>query len=106
MIDGFNLLVTQGSTFEKSITIKDRDITGYTGKSQIKRSYLQLDNVEFTINIYDPANGKIILSLTDDDTASLRAGRHLYDLFIISSSDAPEMVLDGIVTVRPRITVI
>lgn len=102
-----NLIVDQGSSFNVSIDITDQndegiDLTGYTGASQIRKTYTSSSYTPFTVAL--GANGQVSLSLTAAQTANLVAGRYLYDVELTSSGNTVTRVVEGIVTVTPQIT--
>lgn len=104
-----NLAIDQGTTYSVTIGVADttgsaRDLTGYTGRAQIRRSYYTNSNVAFTVSIDNPADGEIILSLTSNQTSSLKAGRYVYDLELVSNTNTVERVVEGIITVYPEVT--
>lgn len=105
-----NLSIDQGTTFTVTIGVTDttgsaRDLTGYTGRSQLRRSYYTNSNTSFTVSIDNPTEGEIVLSLSASQTSSLKAGRYVYDLEIIESATAVvERVVEGIITVYPEVT--
>ena len=51
-----NLTIDQGTTYTVSISVNDdtgsaRNLTGYTGRSQMRRSYYSSSNTSFTVTI-------------------------------------------------------
>lgn len=103
-----NLAIDQGTTYSVTVSVTDdtgsaRDLTGYTGRAQLKRSYYTNTNTAFTITINNPTGGEIVLSLTADQTTALKAGRYVYDLEIANSTIV-ERVIEGIVTIYPEVT--
>ena len=103
-----NLVLDQGTTFSVTIGYNDAsgnpvDLTGYTARSQMRKSYYSANATSFTANISDAINGEITLSLTSAQTANVKAGRYLYDLEIVESANVIRVV-EGIVTVMPEIT--
>ena len=106
-----NLLIEQGATFEISLQIKDgqdpRDLTGFTARSQMRRSHYSRRATDFTVDINNPTNGELTLSLTADQTKILKPGRYVYDVEVIGPGAPPEVVsrvLEGVVTVSPEVT--
>lgn len=104
-----NLAVDQGSNTTVTITVTDdtgsaRNLTGYTGRGQLKRSYYSTTNTAFTITISNPTEGEVILSLTADQTANLKYGRYVYDVELVSNTYNVERIIEGIVTVYPEVT--
>ena len=58
------------------------------------------------IDIADPLNGRIILTLSSANTANISAGRYVYDVVIKdTNTNGVTRVLEGIVNVLPRVTV-
>jgi hypothetical protein len=104
-----NLYVDQGSTYSNIITVtasngQALDLSGYSVASQMRKSYQSSTYHSFTATVYDAANGKIRLQLTDEQSGAIPAGRWLYDVEIESTSGARTRVVQGIVTVQPQIT--
>jgi len=105
-----NLTLDQGTTYSVSIIVNDdtgsaRNLTGYTGRSQLRRSYYSSSNTAFTIAITNPANGEITLNLTAAQTANIKAGRYVYDLELVNANTLTvERVVEGIITVYPEVT--
>lgn len=106
-----NFVIDQGTTFSLSITISDFtdtpiDLTGYTLRSQMRKSYYSNTSTAFTVTSPNPSNGEILLSLTATQTSALKFGRYVYDIEIVSPAPESEVkrVLEGIVTVNPEVT--
>lgn len=104
-----NIVIDQGTTFTLSITVSDFtdtpiDLTGYTLRSQMRKSYNSNSYTAFTVTSDDPTEGEIKLSLTATQTSALRYGRYVYDIEIVSSTGEVTRVLEGIVTVNPEVT--
>jgi hypothetical protein len=94
-----------------SATQTAKDLTNFTAYSKIKKSYNSdsADTIDFLAAIIAPAtDGIITLSLTNQQTNSLKPGRYLYDVeieFLDSDSQTiVERVLEGRITVTPSIT--
>jgi hypothetical protein len=105
------LFLEQGSDFNTSITLTDVNgdpyvLTDYAAKSQIKKSYYSTHaTANFVINISQPTDGVIAISLDSANTANISAGRYVYDVIIKNSSNNVTRVLEGIVNVLPQVTV-
>jgi hypothetical protein len=106
----YNLSIDQGTDFTVTVVANDstgtaRNLAGYTGNAQLRRSYASTTNVQFSANISSPSTGEITLSLDNAKTANLKYGRYVYDLELTKSSDNTiERILEGIVTVYPQVT--
>lgn len=105
-----NLSIDQGTTYSVTIEVTDnagtpRNLSGYTARSQMRRSYYTNSNVAFTANIINPSEGEINLTLTDTQTSNLRLGRYVYDVELVqTSSGSVERIVEGIVTIYPEVT--
>jgi len=91
----YNMVCDQGSTFSRTIEIKDADgavfpLTGYTARMQVRRdvdtatTLIELTSANGRIAI-NGALGAITMTLTPDLTAALTRGG-VYDLEIIKTS--------------------
>jgi hypothetical protein len=104
------LTIDQGATFTASIDLAQDDETAInvatsTFTSQIRKSYYSSNpTANLTVSILDAANGKISLSLSASQTSNIRAGRYLYDVKMVSSSNTTLRLIEGIVTVTPQIS--
>ena len=102
-----NLVIDQGTTFSLTMQLdnedgSDKDLTSYAVTSQIRKSYYSNTYTSFTtakINL----TGELTISLTAEETSSLKAGRYVYDIEISSSTETLR-VLEGIITVTPEVT--
>lgn len=104
-----NLYVDAGSTYSNIITVtasngQALNLSGYSVASQMRKSYQSSTYHSFTATVYDAANGKIRLQLTDEQSEAIPPGRWLYDVEIESTAGARTRVVEGIVTVNPQIT--
>ena len=104
-----NLFVDAGTTYSNIITVaattgQPLDLTGYTVKSQMRKSYSSSTAYNFTASIYDAAAGKVRLQLTPVQSEAIPPGRWLYDVEITSGAGNKTRVVEGIVTVTPQIT--
>ena len=105
-----NLSIDQGTTFSANITAKDstgsiRDLTNYTARAQIRKSYNSANSTSFSANIDVPASGNVTLSLTDAVTANLKYGRYVYDVELVKANTlVVERLVEGIVSVYPEVT--
>lgn len=104
-----NLYIDQGSDFNGLITLTDQEgnpliLTGYTVKSQFRKSYNSSSFTDFTATVSNASQGIITLQLTAAQSSAVRAGRYLYDIEITSSSGTKTRALEGIVIITPEIT--
>ena len=105
------LFLEQGAEFNTSVMLDNADGSPYNlencqVKSSMKKSYYSTNSTtEITVDLNDPTEGVIILSLTYQQTANIAAGRYVYDVAVKDSSNTVSRVLEGIVNVSPRVTV-
>lgn len=102
------LSMDQGATFSAYVTITDNsnvpvDLTNYTVRSQMRKSYFSETSYDFTITKNDASNGIVSLSMTSSNTSLIRPGRYLYDVEMEADSTVTR-VFEGIVIVNPNIT--
>lgn len=104
-----NFIIEQGATFTTTVTVKAADatafnLTGYTPRAQMRKSYYSSTKTDFTAVITGAAtDGKVTLSLTAAQTALLTDGRYVYDIEIDNNTSVFR-VLEGMVTVSPNVT--
>lgn len=105
-----NLYVDAGSDYSNIITVAAAstvplDLTGYTVKSQIRKSYGSSTAYNFNASIYDATNGKVRVQLSSSQSESIPPGKYLYDIEITqTSSGIKTRVIEGLVIVTPQIT--
>ena len=105
-----NLVIDQGTTFNAIITLTNQDgtainLTGYTVKSQFRKSYQSSSATNFVATIYSTNPGKVQLSLAPEVSSAVRPGRYLYDVEITNTSTSEKTrVLEGLVIITPEIT--
>ena len=105
------LYVDQGATFNHVINISDDltsanvNVSGFEVRSQMRRSYYSENaSANITCTISDASNGQISLSMSGDYTATIKAGRYVFDVELTSTSGSIQRLLEGIITVTPRVT--
>ena len=103
-----NLFVDQGTDYSTTINLTDDNdnivtLTGYTANGQIRKTYSSSNAVNFGITL-EANTGIVSLSLTDAQTANLVAGRYVYDVFLYNAANVASRIVEGIITVTPRVT--
>ena len=103
-----NLVIDQGANFTVTINYSNdegvpNNLTGYTARAQMRKSYYSANSISFTSAFTDAANGEIMLTMTPALTANIKAGRYVYDL-TVSSNATVLRIVEGIVTVLPGVT--
>lgn len=117
-----NLLIQQGETFSRTITITDNqtvpvpiNLTGYTARASIRPS---ADSSTITASFVctfapDRTTGVIVISLTDTVTSGIpttgktaydKLAKYQWDMEIISAGGVVTRLLNGLVEVSPEVT--
>ena len=105
-----NLFIDQGTTFSATIFVTDMngdalDLSIYTAKSQIRKSFSSKNFVELNTSIPSPTTGEIILSLDAETSSTLKSGRFVYDVKLINdNTNEISRVVEGQVEVNPQVT--
>lgn len=106
-----DLFIDQGSAFAAELAVTDIanqpfNLTGCTAFSDLKKwQDAESAVVSFTCTITgDPTEGKILLSLTDEETATIPARKYFYDVIIKNSVDQVFRVVEGLTVVTPGVT--
>lgn len=105
------LILDQGTTFNNIINLSDDitnaniNVSGYTITSQMRRSYYSANaTANITCTITNANQGEITMRMDAGITANIKPGRYLFDLQTIDPLGTVNRVLEGIITVTPRIT--
>jgi hypothetical protein len=109
LADFVEIQIEAGATFFTEITVNDangnpKDLTEYTVRSQLRKSYYSLSAVDFDMEITDPLNGIVEMGLSAAITTTIRAGRYVYDVEIEDTNGIVTRIFEGIVTVLPNVT--
>lgn len=105
------LFMDQGANFNNIITLTDDtsntaiNITGYTVRSQMRRSYYSVNaSANIVCTITDGSAGQVTMTLGASNTSNLTPNRYLFDMETETPSGVVSRVLEGIITVTPGIT--
>ena len=103
-----NLIVDQGSDFSADINVVDDngaiDISSYTYRGQIRKTYASSNAVDFYTSTNNPVNGVLTISLAAAQTSGMKAGRYVYDVEIVDGIGNVTRVIEGQLEVTPRVT--
>jgi hypothetical protein len=104
-----NLFVDAGSDYAVVLTAKTPggqpiNLTDYTVKSQMRKSFGSSVFVDLDAGVYNAARGQIVLRLSAADSETIEPGRWLYDVEITHPEGHKKRVVEGIVVVSPQIT--
>lgn len=100
-----DLYTDQGCTFSSTITVNGStnepfDLTGYSARGQIRKNYKSTNFVAFTCVVQ---GGSVVISLTADQTRTMKAGRYLYDVEIYNISNNVIRIAQGIFEIDPSV---
>lgn len=109
MADFVEIQIEAGATFSTEVTVNDangypKDLTDYTVRSQLRKSYYSTTSIDFEIDVTDPLNGIIEMTISSSNTSNIRAGRYVYDVEIEDSDEVVTRIFEGIATVLPNVT--
>jgi hypothetical protein len=105
-----DIIIDQGSTYSGKIPVIGANklpvnLTGFSARGQIRRSYSSLTSISFTTNIDDYASGIIFISLTPAQTGAMKPGRYVFDVEIYNANGSDVIrVSEGQAEVTPRTT--
>ena len=110
----YDFTIAQGEGVNINYVYKDDvgaivNLTGYTGKAQIRKTYdsptavLDASSANAKVTI-DVPTGKVTIKWPGSETADVAAGTHVWDHFLYPPAGEPEQMLYGTVDVRPRVT--
>lgn len=103
-----NLFIDQGATYATKLNITDSnglvvDLTGYTATAMIRKHYTSSNAVSFSTSL-DADDGYVVLELAANTTASMTAGRYVYDVELTDGAGRVSRIVEGIATVSPNVT--
>ena len=105
-----NISIDQGTTFSSTVTVEGSDglvfnLTGYTVRGQIRKSYTSTSFTAFTAAVLSAVNGTITVSLSAQQTLALAAGRYRYDVEVVQTSTGNvTRVVEGQVEISAGVT--
>ncbi len=105
-----DITIDQGSTYSGKIPVIGAnklpvDLTGFSARGQIRRSYSSLTSINFSTSIDDHESGEIFINLTPTQTAAMKPGRYVFDVEIYNSNGSNVIrVCEGQAEVTPRAT--
>ena len=105
-----NLVINSGSDFSQSFTLEGTNnspfnLTGYEVDAQMRKWSGSSTAITFTTYIEFPStSGRILISLSSEDTVNIRPGRYVYDVMIADSVGIKNRVIEGMVLVREGVT--
>jgi hypothetical protein len=104
-----DIFIDQGSTYASTIDVLDPNgyafnLTGYSARGQIRKTYSSTNAINFATNINDPETGKVNISLTAIQTRVMKAGRYVYDVEVYNNGGHVIRISEGQVEISPAST--
>jgi hypothetical protein len=105
-----NIVIEQGYDFDTSFQLEDTrsneflNLTGSGTTAMIRKHASASKAVSFATTVTDPDAGIISISLTAANTVSLKPGRYVYDVKIITSGGNEYKAIEGAALVRSGVT--
>jgi hypothetical protein len=105
-----NLVINSGSDFSQSFSLEGinnspLNLTGHQVNAQMRKWAGSSTSITFTTSIEFPSTGgKILISLSSEETLTIKPGRYVYDVIITDSSGIKNRVIEGMVLVREGVT--
>ena len=106
-----NIVINTSTTFSQAFTLENvntnsvLDLTGYTGRSEMRKHSGSTTGITtFTVSFPDRTNGQVNIGLTTTQTASLKPGRYVYDLLIDDGAGTIDRVVEGMAIVSQGVT--
>jgi hypothetical protein len=102
--------IEAGATFSTEITVNDasgfpKNLTGYTVRSQMRKSYYSTTFFEFIMTVVSALDGIVTMEMNAETTSEIRAGRYVYDVEIVEdATNEVTRIFEGIITVLPNVT--
>lgn len=108
MATKYNFYIDSGADFELTINVDNEteiDLENFDVEAKLLKHYLADVNtaVAFTCSSNALAN-TITLNMDHATTSNIFPGRYVYDVKLISSSNVVIRLIEGLVTVTPKVT--
>ncbi|CAB4143077.1 hypothetical protein UFOVP447_74 [uncultured Caudovirales phage] len=103
-----NITIDQGTDYEVTINVRDANttaisLTGFTGLAQLRKYYTSSRKYDFGVTV-SANTGEVTMSMSAANTANIAAGRYVYDCVLISNTNVVSRIVEGIVTINPRVS--
>ncbi len=105
----YNFTIQRRSDHKFQLVFKDSndspiDLTGFTVEAQVWEKTRTAKYADFNVVYTDRQNGKVDLSLTDEQTATFGIEKLSYDVLITDSLGIKEYYLEGDITMSEGYT--
>ena len=105
-----NLIINSGEDFSQDLDLLSADgsgvvnLTNFSVESQLRKHPDSTKFVDIAVSITDPTQGKINISIANTITATIKPGRHVYDVMLTRPSGSKIIGVEGSVLVRSGIS--
>ena len=105
-----NITIEQGFDFDTSFQLEDTrsneflNLVGAATTAMLRKHSAAKNKVSFISKVADPDTGIISISLSAANTVSLKPGRYVYDVQIITSGGRKYKAIEGNALVRSGVT--
>jgi hypothetical protein len=101
-----NIVISSGSDFEHIFSI-DSDLSGYNALSQLRKYSESPSFVSFACTVISSPQSPqsaVVISLTSEETKSLKSGRYVYDVLLEGPQNQRSRIVEGMVLVSEGVT--
>lgn len=105
-----DITIDQGSTYSGKIPVVGSnklpvDLSNYSARGQIRRSYASSTSVSFSTSIEEPTSGIVFINLTPAQTGAMKPGRYVFDVEIYNEDESDVIrICEGQAEITPRAT--
>ena len=106
-----NIVLYTGTDFAQSFVLEDYrsnsvlDLTGYTGKGQLKKYASESYAAEFSFYLaLDPKTGRFSIEMRSAAPSTLKPGSYLYDVILKDPSGGVTRAVEGTALVKKAVT--
>ena len=105
-----NIVIEQGFDFDTSFQLEDTrsnaflNLTGAATTAQIRKHPIASTAVSFGTSVSSPEQGIISITMTAAKTATLKAGRYVYDVKLTTLDGSEYKAVEGAALVRAGVT--
>ena len=105
-----NITIEQGYDFDTSFQLEDTrsneflNLVGAATTAMLRKHSAAKTKVSFATTVADAETGIISISMTASNTVSLKPGRYVYDVQIITSGGRKYKAIEGNALVRSGVT--
>ncbi len=104
----YNITISQNADFKRAFQLKQSnvvvDLTNYSFEGKIKKNFNDTESTSFSTNITNAAGGLWEISLTDTQTAALKAGDQVYDIIMTDNNGDKTRLLQGKAYISPGVS--